>query len=120
MLSAASRGNSVNDIQDIERGERWGLVFAVVVEQDGLRFCGCDGHYCCGGVEGAEGWGEEVEEADGFVAGLEVPDAEGVVEGGGEEGVGCWVHGHACYGAGVAAEVFDEGVVVGGEVADVI
>lgn len=93
--------------------------FAVVVEEDGLREGRGDGEDVGGGVEGGEEGGFEIELAD-VVGGVEVPEADGVVGAAGEEGVFAGVHGDGCYGGGVAAEVADVGVVVGGEEAECV
>ena len=50
--------------------------------------------------------------------GGERPEADGVVEGGGDEGVGCGGEGEGGDGRGVRFEVAQVLVVVGGEVAD--
>ncbi len=52
--------------------------------------------------------------------GGEGPEAHGVVEGGGEEGVGGGAEAERGDGLRVAAEVAQEGVVVRGEVADAV
>lgn len=49
-----------------------------------------------------------------------VPDAEGVVFAAGEEVVGTGVESEGGHGLGVAFEVAEVGVVVGGEVADCV
>lgn len=63
--------------------------------------------------------GVDVEHSD-WVYAVEVPDSNGVVEGGGDECVAAGVHCEAGYRPSVPFEVAQEGVVVGGEVADII
>ena len=47
------------------------------------------------------------------VRGGEGPEADGVVEGAGEEGIRSWTEGKGCYGSSVTFEVAQELVVVG-------
>ena len=87
--------------------------FADVVEEDGLCGGGGDGENVGRGVEGCEMGGVDVEHADRVYA-VEIPDADGVVEGGGHKCVTAGIHGEAGYRPSVPFEVAEEGVVVGG------
>ena len=103
----------------VEGREGGFVVVAEVVEEDGVGGCGGDGDHGRGRVVRGQVRGGEVQ-AGLRGRGLQVPEADGVVEGAGEEGVGARVQGDGGDGGGVAAEVAQEGVVVGGEVADAV
>ena len=103
----------------VEGREGGFVVVAEVVEEDGVRGCGGDGDYGCGGVVGGQVGGREVQACLRGGRG-QVPDSDGGVEGAGEESVGGGAEGERCDGCGVPFEVAEEGVVVRGQVADAI
>lgn len=104
---------------EVEGSEGLFVELADVVEEDGLCGGGGDGEDTGGGVEGCEVGRVDVEHSNRVYA-VEVPDADGIIERGGDECVAARVHGEAGYGSSVPFEVAQEGVVVGSEVADVI
>jgi hypothetical protein len=71
------------------------------------------------GVVGSEVWRVQLEHAL-VVVGGQVPYADRVVAGAGEEGVGGGAECDGGHGVGMASEVANEGVVVGGKVADCV
>lgn len=101
----------------VEGGEGGFVVVPEVVEEDGGGGGRGDGDHGCGGVVGGEVGGAEVK-AGSCVGGREVPEADGVVQGAGEESVIAWAESYGGYGRGVTFEVAEELVVMGGEIAD--
>ena len=101
------------EVAEVESGEGGFVVVSAVVEEDGGGRGGGDGNDGGGGVVGGEGGGCEVEAALRGGGG-EGPEADGVVGGAGEEGVGGGGEGDGGDGGGVRFEVAEVLVVVGG------
>ena len=112
-------GEGVFGPAQVEGREGGFVVVAQVVEEDGRGAGAGDRDDRRGGVVGCEVRGGEVEPALGGGGG-ERPEADGVVEGAGEEGVAGGAEGERGDGRGVAFEVAQELVVVRGEVADCV
>lgn len=89
---------------EVEGGEGLFIEFADVVEEDSLCGRRGDSENAGGGIEGCEVGGVDVEHSD-WVYAVEVPDADGVVEGGGDECVAAGVHCKAGYRPSVTFEV---------------
>ena len=104
---------------DVEGGEGGFVVIPQVVEEDRVGGGGGDGDDGRGRVVSGEVRGQEVE-ARLRGLGFQVPEADGVVAGAGEEGVGGWAEGEGGDFVGVALEVAQELVVMGGEIADAV
>ena len=104
---------------DVEGGEGGFVVVPQIVEEDRVGGGGGDGDDGGGWVVGGEVRGQEVE-ARLRGLGFQVPEADGVVAGAGEEGVGGRAEGEGGDFVGVALEVAQELVVVGGEISDAV
>ena len=104
---------------DVEGGEGGFVVIPQVVEEDRVGGGGGNGDDRGRWVVRGEVRGQEVE-AGLRRLGFQVPEADGGVAGAGEEGVGGRTEGEGGDFVGVALEVAQELVVVGGEIADAV
>lgn len=104
---------------DVEVGEGGFVIIPQVVQEDRVGGGGGDGNDGCGRVVGCEVRGQEVE-ARLRRLGFQVPKTDGVVAGAGKKGVGGRAEGEGGDLVGVALEVAQELVVVGGKIADAV
>lgn len=122
-MSVCRAGASLRELcdvfSDLEGGEGVGVDLARVVEHDDVGGRTGDGEDDGTGVVGAEVGPGDVEGVRG-VLGAEVPESDGIVEGGGDEFVAARGEGEGRDGCSMASKIADVAVVVRGEVSDCV